>query len=357
MGQYYKTYNIDKKEVMSNDDMLKLMEHSYTCTTTSIQLRNLLTDLWSGQRIIHCGDYACHQIIKSYWGVHLYYILNENKVKNISEIDFTENDMYQLHGNCPAYSVPRYALNLDKKLWIDEEYSRPEWIFVDDIGVIHINRIDSLILLITAGNGLGSGDYSFEYPHAYYIGNWVGDRISCVWNKEDIPSDFKQFVPDFAEEYKSYCKELTKDTLKKMEHDLVKKTLNKDDFKKYFFNNIYCIFDDNAACDVLLDECPELDVVPSELRERMYDAYNFIITARNYNILDKRIIENFIKNYTLHVEGYINDYKDALLSPGNSYLSPAIRKLCAIKMEEAKEKILYKVPEKYKNGLLAYCAE
>ena len=59
MGQYYKFFNLDKKQKCERTrPVLKLTEHSYLGNDYCEDILSLLVNEWKGDRVIHVGDYA-----------------------------------------------------------------------------------------------------------------------------------------------------------------------------------------------------------------------------------------------------------------------------------------------------------
>ena len=56
MGQYYRFYNLDKKQNCKYTGLLKLTEHSYLGNDYCTDVLSLLCNEWKGDRIIHVGD-------------------------------------------------------------------------------------------------------------------------------------------------------------------------------------------------------------------------------------------------------------------------------------------------------------
>lgn len=58
MGQYYVVVNIDKKEYMSSEGGVKLMEWSYNRNSLVLNLMRKLANEWKNDRVFVIGDYA-----------------------------------------------------------------------------------------------------------------------------------------------------------------------------------------------------------------------------------------------------------------------------------------------------------
>lgn len=172
MGQYYTIVNVTKNEIVDWRDMggLKLLEHSFVENDVAVWLRHKLARDWTGDEIIHIGDYFDDEKLKS----QEYYEQNGKTIEiNPSEIDYD------------VLEYP-YILNLDKKEYIDitdidlsiEEFSSGEFTY------------DSLLLLIACGNGNNGGDYYIpptladdgkvrQYLNQDKVGYWAGDHLAA----------------------------------------------------------------------------------------------------------------------------------------------------------------------------------
>ena len=160
MGQYHKFMNFDKKEVLSPQGFLKLMEWSYQQNEYMLQIENLLKTSWKGDRILVIGDYAPDFYENSY---------SSELLKNIRE----ENEEYQCNNiysypykelkNTSFYSnrLPsRYIYNDSMKEYIDLKKQPLQWVVYDEnINLIDGAKIHPLSLVLSCCNGAGGGDY------------------------------------------------------------------------------------------------------------------------------------------------------------------------------------------------------
>ncbi len=183
MGQYHKFMNFDKKEVLSPQGFLKLMEWSYQQNEYMLQIENLLKTSWKGDRILVIGDYAPDFYENSY---------SSELLKNIRE----ENEEYQCNNiysypykelkNTSFYSnrLPsRYIYNDSMKEYIDLKKQPLQWVVYDEnINLIDGAKIHPLSLVLSCCNGAGGGDYYASNNND--VGCWIKSSNSIILSDE-----------------------------------------------------------------------------------------------------------------------------------------------------------------------------
>ena len=188
MGQYYHSVNLDKKEHLSGNGGIKLMEHSWIENDFVKAVETLLTKYgpWYKNKIVWAGDYANGEINKeeeaSNSNPNIYDLLDENEYRFIVPYEI-DKVIAKAKIDISDY---KYIINHTKKLYVDKTLL-PE----DDGWIVH-----PLPLLTAEGNGRGGGDYSESYPDIKLVGTWARDSISI---EKEIPKDYKLLEVNFIE--------------------------------------------------------------------------------------------------------------------------------------------------------------
>ena len=159
MGQYYRAFNMDKKEYVQPHayaNGAKLLEHAYINNDFLGVVTTLLKKEWKGDRVIWIGDYF------------------EKDENPAVPLDWESTENYdQL--TPPATTVTKGFLNnLTKKISID--LSKVTATFDMDDYIMH-----PLAILTVCGNGRGGGDINDENHYLYKLaGTWAGDNLSVT---------------------------------------------------------------------------------------------------------------------------------------------------------------------------------
>lgn len=183
------------------DNGLKLMEHSYIGNNLVQSIEQVLIDKPS--HIIWCGDYSdevkltedeIKQLVKKYKDTEdaKYYSKEELSKKGLTLYSLCEEfDCTKLPSSSKlASNRYKYILNLDTKQFVDKsKVKKVSW------GNL---RIHPLPLLTCNSNGQGGGDY-FNDADKDLVGTWVGNLITLVTKKSDIPKDFTELIVSFTE--------------------------------------------------------------------------------------------------------------------------------------------------------------
>jgi len=173
MGQYYKAFNLDKKEIVE-PEWLKLMEHSWINdeSVSSVEMLLIEGGRWFKDRIVWGGDYGDMEL----WDV----VYNEEgksrktwtKLNNLIEV------------------IPekyRYIVNFDKEEYIDKKDAT--------------ENVHPMPLLLADGNGRGGGDYYGSDLHLVEI--WKGNSIGIL---NHIPENFTKLEYNFHNNNYTYDK-------------------------------------------------------------------------------------------------------------------------------------------------------
>ena len=186
MGQYYKFINLDKREKCDRNRWpAKLTEHSYVGNCYCDDILTLMNKEWSGDRIIHVGDYAEKNDNTTTASV-IEKLDNEFKPK---ESFYSYGEFFEDVEPLKVNNKVRYVYNLDKEEYIDL-YHQPicDYFYYDD--TIHFAKMNSFALLTACGNGLGGGDYHGNNDN--FIGYWAGDHFVASEKKLDKYKNFSE---------------------------------------------------------------------------------------------------------------------------------------------------------------------
>lgn len=187
MGQYYKAFNLDKREYVSPhafDEGATLMEHSYVGTMLMDAAEHLLSPsgAWYKTRLVWGGDYMEKDLFLSdYEDLRL--LVTSTSLYAYGSKYFKEMLPNEIN---IRFSPFRFLVNHSKNVYIDKSK-----IPVENFG----ERIHPLPLLASSGNGQGAGDY--HGTHMESIGTWAGDVISA---EEQAPEGFQEITISFKYE-------------------------------------------------------------------------------------------------------------------------------------------------------------
>ena len=167
MGQYFKVFNLDKKEIVK-PDWLKLMEHSYINNESVSSVEMLLVEggRWHKDRIVWGGDYG---------EMELWSVLYEDKAADWTELKSLIEVIPDKY---------RYVVNYDTKEYVDKQNTTPEFTQYSN-GETQEISIHPMPLLLADGNGGGGGDYHGSDMNL--VGSWKGNRIGIL---EEVPENF-----------------------------------------------------------------------------------------------------------------------------------------------------------------------
>ena len=190
MGQYYKPVLLKNNKIVawaySHDFQhrikladgrsfmsgtgLKLMEHSYVGNTfVGAIMRKLYQN---PMQVVWAGDYADPE---------------KKRKNNLFHLTGNKEDL-KIKASHGFHKSLRFILNHTKKEFVDLSKSPKD----KDTWQIH-----PLPLLTAEGNQRGGGDfYGFGED---LVGYWSRNVLESVKHKNDIPTGYKEIVPDFAE--------------------------------------------------------------------------------------------------------------------------------------------------------------
>lgn len=261
MGQSYKIVNVDKKEVIEPCSGSKLMEWSYSYADMVQSFIHLLLNDWKYDRCFVVGDYAISSDIDE---EPIYSVLeNLEKELNIYQNFFGEysctiynladenSDYVKLSNDIPKFKeiekvtiplddavVNGYFYNHKQKVFVDLSHCPTQWYFSDKKNKkAYRNCISPISLLLTLGNGMGSGDFRNENQD-YLIGFWTEDMLENGENIEfsitplDNTSDYEEFIPNFVEENETLVLWDDEETNKKMIADMFEQNKRFDQMQK-----------------------------------------------------------------------------------------------------------------------------
>lgn len=195
MGQYYRAYNIDKKEAVDPFEYkggAKLLESCYVGNAFNSVICTLLGDRWNGDRVILIGDYAWNDAVEC--GASGAELLACYKSEGVLTSDpyCVQESAFQ-HVPVSEFANYRFIVNLDENVYIDREKLPVAWTYTDDEGADHEVLQDAMHLFLAVGNGLGCGDYHSECGKEY-VGFWAGDHIRAT---NDRPEQMKEVESPF----------------------------------------------------------------------------------------------------------------------------------------------------------------
>lgn len=173
MGQYYKIIILGDNQSHTGKEIIrmvihpnasKIMEHSYIGNYTLNQVENIISQkgMFYMSRIVWAGDYAENE-----------QDCDKNLYKLAIDVDYNVNILY--NNPIPEY---RFIINHSKNMYVDKNKS--------------VNDIHPLPLLVSEGNGSGSGDYYGNNDEL--CGSWARDVISV---DNQVPEGYVELICDF----------------------------------------------------------------------------------------------------------------------------------------------------------------
>lgn len=230
MGQYYKIINVTKKEVMvpwTWDNGAKLMEWAYQGNPMVKAFSYLMSHDWEEDLVLICGDYlepssmeqgeVFEEALKKAEDllgckdISLYERSLEDDFtevapvgatkysnKNVRFVDFEKEPDFQ--------KGKRYLFNARNGTFVDVSKLPVEFVYWKDKENCIIGKcsISPLVLLLTAGNGRGGGDYYGTFANnKELVGTWCNDSDAIfLHNKKPVGFSnrpYTELVPAFTE--------------------------------------------------------------------------------------------------------------------------------------------------------------
>jgi hypothetical protein len=197
MGQYYRVVFLSdtkyKKEIIriwlfprDYENGSKLTEHSYIGNKLVNAVEQLLSPsgMFYKSRIVWAGDYADTE---EETRQNLYHMVDESKPFYVSPYVSPYVSQYVSQYVLPTNNNYKYFINHTKKEYVDK-------IKINDLMSHDGLIINPLPLLVSEGNGRGSGDY--KGPDEEMCGRWSRDIISV---EDNYPDDYNEITPRFIE--------------------------------------------------------------------------------------------------------------------------------------------------------------
>ncbi len=249
MGQYHVIINVDKKEYLSSNGGLKLLEWGYLKNPMNLTLLDKLSKDWKGDRVYVVGDYGNSQDVYSYECSKIFSGLEKefelcdkdgminNSMFNIAYDKFKE---IPLKENLKIENY-RFIYNHDAKQYIDLNHCVPadfDYDFFKYKDKIEYMAIAPLPLLISLSNGLGGGDYH-EGCHNYnLVGSWSNNTKSLEVRKNKLDNNYEELLPEF-QEGKNYMSYKDAQKIKSILEDKYIDSLKEDSWiKKEFIESV-----------------------------------------------------------------------------------------------------------------------
>lgn len=184
MGQYYRFYNLDKKQNCKYTSLLKLTEHSYLGNDYCTDVLSLLCNEWKGDRIIHVGDYAQGNDGTTTSNI----IANIERENHLTKSVYNwGDDDFKIISPSIVKDDIKYVYNLDRKQFVNLQKQPVQWFYFEN-NKVYATKFNSFALLTGCGNEQGGGDY--YRVNKSKIGLWAGDRFVSS--------------PSFIKEYEHY---------------------------------------------------------------------------------------------------------------------------------------------------------
>lgn len=184
MGQYYRAFNLTKKQSVSSHDVKeneddwgsgsKLMEHGYLGNGFVGSIMELLKNEWKGDKIAWIGDYY-----------------EDGEIEGIPS--WESADDYE--AIVPKYAVVTKGYLNNHTLGVSIDLSNCS---------VYENRdnpergweLSPLVMLTACGNGRGGGDYRAD--DFAFVGAWAGHELSVSDTPEfkRVPFNYEMRVPN-----------------------------------------------------------------------------------------------------------------------------------------------------------------
>ena len=210
MSQRFLVANVSKHEVLDIGDPagLPLMSMVWLDSFPSRALLTLMNEEWKGDKVCLLGEYA--SLTKSF------------RFDNSDKFIFGFADEFSPKWLSSPYEYARLAYT--PKILYKRDLVKFGYIynvktnqrielrecFVSEFDGNRMFVINPLMLLLAAGNGLGSGDYGYLVTgSSNFVGDWLDSSTGVYTSKACLYSGFRLFSPDFAEfshKYQRDCK-------------------------------------------------------------------------------------------------------------------------------------------------------
>lgn len=156
---------------------LKLMEHSYLKNKMMLCVEALLIEggEWHKTPIVWAGDYSDP-------------VRNEMNYSDMC--DSTDEGEHVARELIPKPLTAKQA----KEFQFIVNHTKKEFVDKKKVPSVDGWQIHPLSLLTSSGNGRGGGDFRGDND---FVGTWAADVISV---EKEIPTDFKEIVPNFKED-------------------------------------------------------------------------------------------------------------------------------------------------------------
>lgn len=156
---------------------LKLMEHSYLKNKMMLCVEALLIEggEWHKTPIVWAGDYSDHV---------------RNEMNYYDMCNSTDEGEHVARELVPKPLTAKQA----KEFQFIVNHTKKEFVDKKKVPSVDGWQIHPLSLLTSSGNGRGGGDFRGENK---FVGTWAGDIISV---EKEIPTNFKEIVPNFKED-------------------------------------------------------------------------------------------------------------------------------------------------------------
>ena len=194
MEQYYTILNVDKKEILDLANelvgrrLLEIARNRRICA----MLMDCMANEWKGDQVYVVGDYADWSLRNKSYFPALRRVLDCYHIEG-TLYHYAEHHFVKILGT-PG-SVPyRFVYNHKERCFLDLSHC-PAW---NEQSFGRQNPyLCPLILLLSMGNGLGTGDYANPKNQAL-VGSWCNTVSSLKITQEPLLGvEYPEFRPDF----------------------------------------------------------------------------------------------------------------------------------------------------------------